>query len=74
MITILVRVGAASPEKQEEETKSVDILQGRGIFNSLESLHEHWAMAANTTELFYTVSVEHVAYPAAEEVPGQNDT
>ena len=74
MIAILVKVGAASPEEQEEETKSVDILQGRGIFNSLESLHEHWGMATNTTELFYTVSVEQEAYPAAEEVPGQNDT
>ena len=71
---MLASVGVAQPEEQVEETKSVDILQGRGIFISVESLTEHWGMATNTTELFYSVSVEQVASPADTDVQNQNQT
>lgn len=40
---------------------SIDILQGQGIFTTIEAFNSAWQEALNTTALYYSISIEEAS-------------
>ena len=54
-------------DSEEEAAQSIDLLQGQGIFTTVEEFRGAWHEAQNTTAVYYSISVDEASSLVVEE-------
>ena len=53
--------------------KSIDLLQGQGIFTTVEEFRGAWHEAQNTTAVYYSISVDEASSLIVEEEQAEDE-
>ena len=53
--------------------QSIDLLQGQGIFTTVEEFRGAWHEAQNTTAVYYSISVDEASSLIVEEEQAEDE-